>query len=344
MRCCPNCFGDDYLSERINTLKAGRGVCHYCKTSNTVLVDTNRLIDELEFLTSIYIETSDESGQSIADCITADWGIFKSLDRLTCVQLIGDIIGDTMLGSKRFVPATLTHVTPKEMWFNFCDEMIKQYRFFPINQPDTRYLPLLFSHLREDIPRHAFVYRARIQNNSLQHRKSEMGMPPPEVTRAGRANPVGIPYFYAASDVETAIAEVRPHPGNKVSVCKFKVLDSLKLLNLINPRDAISPFKIAFLEDEDYLLQLRYDVEFLCHLGTELSKPIVPESAELEYLPTQYLCEFIKKSEFDGVKFTSSVGPGNNYTLFTQNKVKPAHVDTYYIEGLQYKIDRAKDS
>jgi RES domain len=114
-----------------------------------------------------------------------------------------------------------------------------------------------------------------------------MGMPPPHLTRGGRANPVGIPYFYAASNSNTAIEETRPPPGNKVSVCKFKTISDLELLDLITPREKISPFEVAYDQgDEDYLLRLRYDVEFLCHLGAELSKPITPDVAELEYLPT----------------------------------------------------------
>ena len=112
-------------------------------------------------------------------------------------------------------------------------------------------------------------------------------------------------------------------------------------LYLINPRKRISPFKIAYQQgDENYLLRLRYDVEFLCHLGSELSKPITPDVAELEYLPTQYLCELIKKSQFDGVKFQSSVGNGVNYTLSSQSKIKPISVLSYYIKQLKYTPEK----
>jgi len=168
-----------------------------------------------------------------------------------------------------------------------------------------------------------------------------MGMPPPKLARAGRANPTGIPYFYGASDIKTAIAEARPHPGNNVSICKFLISNKLQIISLINPRTRISPFEIAYQQgDDDYLLKLRHDVDFLCHLGTELSKPITPEAADLEYLPTQYLCELIKKSNFDGVKFQSSVGDGVNYTLFSQSKIKPVSVTSHYITGLKYTSNK----
>lgn len=337
MYCCANCFGEDeYLAKKINSPHATIGNCNFCQSQNVALVSPSELIVEFEFLMSIYKESSGGNSKCIIDCLVADWEIFSGRDRLTSVQLLGTILNDLSLGGKYFVPDSLAQVSPKEMWENFRNELISQHRFLPDNQPDSKYLPILFDYLVEE---HAsgHIFRARIQNGTAQFKKKDMGMPPPGLTRAGRANPTGIPYFYAASDYETAIAETRPHPGNSVSICKFKITDKLQILSLINPRSKISPFEIAFLQgDEKYLLKLRHDVEFLCHLGTELSKPITPDVAELEYLPTQYLCELIKKSHFDGVKFISSVGDGVNFTLFSQSKIKAARVFSHYVKRLKY--------
>lgn len=305
------------------------------KKTNGILISPTELTDEFYFLMSIYKETSSNFGKPIIDCIIEDWEIFKGHERLTSTQLLGKIIDDSSLGSKLFIPAAMARSSPKDVWINFCNEMIKLHRFFPDNQPDLEYLPVLFRNLKETVK--GDIYRARIQRGVTQFKKSEMGMPAPELARGGRANPTGIPYFYGASNTATAIAETRPHPGNKVSICKFKIINELEVLNLINPRERISPFEIAYNQgDEDYLLQLRYDVEFLCHLGAELSKPITPDVAELEYLPTQYLCELIKKSPFDGVKFKSSVGDGVNYTLFSQAKITPTSVTSHYVKDLHY--------
>jgi len=341
MFCCATCFGDDYLAAKINKSSAQIGTCDYCHTLDVALSNPLDLMSEFEFLMSIYKETSDGTGRCIIDCIVDDWGIFRGKERLTSVQLLGNIISDASLGSKFYVPATRTQLSPKEVWINFCDELISQHRFLPDNQPDRAYLPVLFQYLKEIV--RGDIYRARIQKGTIQFKKKEMGMPPSQFTRGGRANPIGIPYFYAASNENTAIAETRPHPGNNLTVCRFKTIKDLELLDLINPRERISPFEIAYQQnDEEYLLQLRCDVEFLCHLGTELSKPITPDVAELEYLPTQYLCELIKKSQFDGVKFQSSVGDGVNYALFSQAKVKPVSVSSHYIKGLEYTSERIK--
>mgnify|MGYP003977802717 FL=1 len=70
---------------------------------------------------------------------------------------------------------------------------------------------------------------------------------------------------------------------------------------------------------------------FLMFLGKELSKPIIPREANLEYLPTQYLCEMIKGLNFDGIIFRSSVSEGDNYVLFSDNKLN-------IIKTFQYEI------
>jgi len=341
MWCCANCFNDEYLSLKINCPEANIDNCDYCGCQNVPLIKPKGLMDEFDFLLSIYTETNAHEGKCIVDCISEDWDIFKGRERLSSVQLLGEVLGDPALGAKYFSPASLTHITPIEKWKNFCNELKSTHRFFPDNHPDNEYLPILFRSLKEEIS--GLVFRARIQKGDSKYKKPEMGMPPADCVKGGRANPVGIPYFYAASDEKTAIAETRPHPGNSVSICKFKITEPLQVLNLISPRVDISPFRIAYNQgDEDYLLKLRYDVEFLCHLGSELSKPIVPDDAELEYLPTQYLCELIKKSEFDGVKFKSSVGDGVNYTLFEQSKVKAMSVASYYVKDLKYSAEKKR--
>ncbi|OAJ69662.1 hypothetical protein A7976_13600 [Methylobacillus sp. MM3] len=343
MDCCANCFGNDkYIADWITTFSIKTANCDFCGSVEVALISPQLLENEFEFLCSIYEEVPDGGGKSIIDCLSDDWEIFKGRDRLQSAQLLSQIIDDPAIVGKYYNPIALAQITPKEKWINFCEELVSEFRFFPDSQPDKEYLPLLFQHLEELLTSH--VFRARIEYDQ-PFKKNEMGMPPPKLAKSGRANPIGIPCFYGASNLDTAIAETRPHPGNHVSVGKFKVVEGLKVVNLINPRSMISPLIVAYQQgDEDYLLQLRYDVEFLCHLGEVLSKPITPDVAELEYLPTQYLCELIKKSGYDGVKFQSSVGSGVNFALFGEHKIKPIGVSSHRIEALHYSsIKRVVD-
>lgn len=163
-----------------------------------------------------------------------------------------------------------------------------------------------------------------------------MGKPPAKISTAGRANPIGIPYLYTASNISTAIAEIRPHKGDSVTVAKFDILEPLKLADLRNPRQSISPFT---LKDEDELNQIYLDLDYLCHLGEELSKPILPREAHLEYLSSQYLCELIKHCGFDGVVYKSSVGDGDNFAIFYDEKLKASEVECYQVNNVNFDFD-----
>ncbi|MFH1070598.1 MAG: RES family NAD+ phosphorylase, partial [Candidatus Glassbacteria bacterium] len=182
------------------------------------------------------------------------------------------------------------------------------------------------------------LYRARVQKDNTAIPIDKMGKPPPEGVKNGRANPAGIPYLYTASTPETAIAEIRPHPSELISVVKYEVTNSLRLIDLTNPHETISMSPIG--EEEDDLLAMRHSLDLLSYLGNELSKPILPRAAELEYLPTQYFCEYIKNCEKDGVVYRSSIGSGINVALFADNKVRAVDLTLYEVTAVSYSQRR----
>ena len=75
-------------------------------------------------------------------------------------------------------------------------------------------------------------------------------------------------------------------------------------------------------------------MEYLCRLSEELTLPVLPKSANLEYLPSQYLCEFIKHCEYDGVIYRSAMGVGVNYAIFNDSKVTGIDVRQYRIDNI----------
>jgi hypothetical protein len=158
----------------------------------------------------------------------------------------------------------------------------------------------------------------------------KMGAPAPRIAAHGRANPAGIPYLYVASRADTAIAETRPHTGERVSVADFTTPADLKLVDLRNPRKMVSPFELVDAVD---VARMRSDLPFLERLGDELMRPVLPQAAAIDYTPSQYLCEFIKKSKFDGVIYRSSVSDGINLALFDPARVTRGAV-------VQYRVSR----
>jgi hypothetical protein len=62
--------------------------------------------------------------------------------------------------------------------------------------------------------------------------------------------------------------------------------------------------------------------------------PVLPKSAQLEYLPSQYLCEFIKHCGFDGLIYRSTMGAGVNYAVFNDARVTAVDVKHYIIDDI----------
>lgn len=97
----------------------------------------------------------------------------------------------------------------------------------------------------------------------------------------------------------------------------------------------MSPFDLG---DEDQIGLLRSDVDFLERLGEELTRPILPQGAMIDYVPSQYLCEFIKKCGYAGVVYRSSVSEGINLALFNPDQATPISVRPYVIRQVSVTV------
>ncbi|MCW0232103.1 MAG: RES family NAD+ phosphorylase [Ferrovibrio sp.] len=115
-------------------------------------------------------------------------------------------------------------------------------------------------------------------------------------------------------------------------------IPKIKAVDLRNPRKLVSPF---ILTDASEIGQLRADLPFLERLGEELTRPVQPACAAIDYIPSQYLCEFIKKSGFDGVVYRSSVSDGINLALFAPQAGDGGRVSLYNISKVSVQVAAA---
>ena len=83
--------------------------------------------------------------------------------------------------------------------------------------------------------------------------------------------------------------------------------------------------------DEADIGKMRSDLPFLARLGEELTRPVVPQAAAIDYTPSQYLCEFIKKCKYDGVIYRSSVSDGINLALFNPSLAESGAIAQYRV-------------
>lgn len=333
MRCCPDCFGDQVLKAQIfQTLEVTQGDCSYCLQRGIITTDPKQLFDLFSQLLGIYAP-DEVSGKPLYEILKSDWLLFEGLDTHAARSLVGDILDDSNISRQKFSPHTRFASRQLSDWEDLRSELKHKNRYFPKTSIDLGKLgDLLDQLIAVDLP--TVWYRARLQQDGRAIAPQSMGAPPKHLATHGRANPPGIPYLYLGSTVETAASEIRPHTGDTATIAEF-LIEGIKAADLRHPRRRLSPFEIG---DEESIGSLRSDIPFLEQLGDELTRPVRQQIAPIDYVPSQYLCEFIKNRGFDGVVYRSSVGDGINLALFSPEKYIPSAVSTYRIDRVKVDV------
>lgn len=345
--CCANCFGDPGLTNNIipkviddNGCLSDDGECGYCGTRGTVLIDPNWLSIWFEMLLDCYSQADD--GEYLEALLRRDWQLFDHprMDSPRAKELLADILDDGEIVRRRFVRGEMMRSEGAVDWESLRSEIMHRNRWFLDGEVDLdsfgRHVAQTVDTLTLSATERPRWFRARIMSGDRPFDSMEMGAPPMEMATPGRANPAGIRYLYLASKRETAIAEIRPHPGHSVCVAEFEVT-SRRNANLVNPRKNASPF---ILEGAEGIAGLWKGLPLLERLGEELSKPVRPQTAPFAYALSQYMCEYIKKCGFDGIVYQSSIADGVNMALFNTELATPGatsvvHVDRVLIDFSQ---------
>jgi hypothetical protein len=318
MDCCIKCFDDQELKFLIATKSTGIGNCSFCGSKNEAIASVANLQLKFEFLLEFMEEC--EEGFRADILIDEFFCVFSAALGDNKLHLLDSIL-DTTLVKKSF-KSKWDRGLSAENWNDLRNEIIFKNRYFPQsdlyrrilqnkNSADFAVFLEVLDRLESTVTPSIELYRARISDIPLLG--SEMGAPPNEMSTSGRANPFGISYLYLASLQQTAISEVRPYNDGIVYVSPFKSIDTLTFIDLTNPRSVVSPFGFS---SENYE-SLIYCLSLLEQFSKDLSKPVKPHKSELEYVPTQFICEYIKSlGAYSGIIFNSSFGPGVNYVVF----------------------------
>lgn len=213
-------------------------------------------------------------------------------------------------------------------WIAFVHGLRERNRYVPT---DEKYLASLIDGCltsRKTLPAGTTLFRSRIMplDRSLDDEPldgDEMGPPPPEVATEGRLNPEGISCFYAALEEETAVAEVRPWSGARLSVAQFKILEDVELIDLTGGSGAWAT---------DHKLRLRT-------LSVNVARPIHRKD-RWGYLGTQYLAEALKARGVAGVNYHSALrADGNNVAMFSTENLNVEGVKLVEISSVSYDYE-----
>jgi len=212
-----------------------------------------------------------------------------------------------------------------EEWGEFVQGLRYLNRYLPTNE--AYFADLLDGCLqrRKTLPARTSLYRARIMplDKSMDDTPlppEQMGNPPPDVATAGRLNPEGISCLYAALQEDTAVAEVRPWTGARLTVAEFKTAEPLEVLDLT-----------AVVRGPSAQSELRQKL-----LSVMVARPIHRED-RWGYLGTQYLAEALKAKRVFGIIYASSLrAAGRNVAMFSNVTLHVEFTKVVEIRSVSY--------
>jgi len=342
MRCCSECFTSTYLKDVINSNNI-LGNCDFCNSQNVSVYNPEELTLFFQNILDLYLP-SKNIGSSIEEQIEKDFKgkIFSPKITNKRKDLLAKIIANDFSQYKKLFKGKIllkhqydssTDVIVKPLqisWERFADEIKAINRFHLQNALDLEKLKILLSRYVRRIPKGKLFFRARISDSINGFATNEMGCPPKDKTKGGRANPPGISYLYLGDSIKTTLYETRATLFDYVSIGHFQLKEEIEVINLRG--DTYDPILLADRNElEDFLVHL----PFIAKLEQELSKPRRRSDNELDYLPTQYLSEFIKSMGFHGVEYQSSLFEnGYNLAIFNSTNFTCKKVEVYEIDKI----------
>lgn len=341
--CCHNCFHDGNI-KRIIEQEGIIGDCSFCLSKDVKVIDItkeNKVTNHIVELLDIYETSNSTEGTNIEESLKNDWNIFK-IDKEMVRKLIeilskNNIINDSVLVNRVIIPQLYDEdflseysITRGLSWGDF-SEYIKN-----INRFHTKFNPGEFSsYLSMLVRKHeegSHFYRARIAKNKIGYDKTEMKAPPKGRRSAGRINPEGMLALYLSLDQKTVLYEIRANMYDYVSIGEFVAQRDLRIVDL-SQFECISPF--------DYggaLEKFAVNFKIFQDMAREISKPLRRNDSQLEYLPTQFITEYIKSEKYDGVAYRSTISnDGINIALFDEDIVDCIDVKTVEVNHIEYR-------
>lgn len=353
MNCCQKCFKDIEIRAIIG--EQTKGNCDFCNSRDVYICDitTNVSLQEnFERLLDIYTPIGKlddtfpkDKSDLIKNILEKQWSIFNlPPDKIYkfLINLLPDKYSeephlfDSPVGiSGSINPKYLSQysILGTNSWEDFVNE-IKSNNRFHTNILNTDILKSLLQATSETFRENHPFFRARIWTNNEGFEKNEMGAPPPNKASAGRANAEGISCLYLADSEKTTLHETRAGLYDNTTVGTFILKQDIEIIDLMKI-DKISPFGF---NDIDIIAS---NLEHLKKIGDEISRPLRKHDSRLDYLPTQYICDYIKSIGYDGIKYKSTMHKtGINFAIFNQDLLECVGTVDYDINSITYDFER----
>ncbi|MBB6634140.1 RES family NAD+ phosphorylase [Cohnella thailandensis] len=360
MKFCNQCIVDGELKPIIEGLGQLENSCPICGKRRVFIYDTDihsELTEYFEQLLEIYTPESmlpsefpDEEKRLLVNELTDRWHIFSNkltstevyrIIRALCAEkytsmpsLFDARVGIAELNDKEYLQDH--SLLRSNSWDDFVKN-VKNHNRFHSNHIELTVLNRYCSFIRKVYKKGTILYRGRISSED-GFPIDQMGAPPSDKVTAGRANSAGIRCLYLANDLDTTVHEIRAGIFDYVSIGKFELMQDIVVVDL-KAIDHISPFIEGF--DK---LEHAINKEHLNRINMEIGRALRRSDSVLDYIPTQYIADFIKsilhegKPEYAGIEYNSTINlTGQNLAIFYPELFVCTDVEVYHIKELEYK-------
>lgn len=313
---CAHCIGDDYLRDVVARAVKEDEDCSFCRSAPAAEFDV--FMEAFMVGVNNRFEQADNAGMPWeGGYVFETFEQYELPDRFDWVAVgehdvaVFDEIRDR-LAEKTYASRWWIETEPDEAfstaWKDFREQILHRTRFVFWARKDTGepYLGagdvsvakvleaigrlLVSFDLIKTLPAGTFTYRARghaQQEASRGWGAAQVGTNlPKNTTSPSRMSPAGIPLFYGAGNVETALAEVaRADDREFFTVGQFVTTEPVTVIDLTHVPTVPSIF-------DPVLGGTQGQLRFLNELVDELRQPIDTARSNLDYVPTQVFCEY----------------------------------------------------
>ena len=355
---CEKCFCDMEIVSAIRN-KGIIGDCTLCASKSVYIYDTDKdedvgiMFDELISIYSPISLLSCDYPRKDTDLLQRElinnWRIFNSNDEADIFRIITSICREKYQYEKELFeqPVGIAQLYDQDYlqkhsllttnsWIEFVDALKTKNRYHT-HYIDLDLLERFCSYIRKPYKKGKVFYRCRISDKE-GFTTDEMGAPPIELTTDGRANARGIRCLYLGDTKETTIYETRAGVFDYVTVGEFVLKEDIIVVDL-KRINQISPFT----EGLD-CLEYAINREHLNKINDEMSKAMRRSDSTLDYVPTQYITDFIKnimhkgKQEYAGIEYKSVMhNDGFNLALFDPEIAECVNTEVYRIDTIEYR-------
>ncbi len=353
MICCSMCFKDIEIKAIVEGLQK-KGDCSVCEKRDVFIYDTSEpnmdIIQLFDGLLDTFIPSSSlpetfpkEKRDFLRNEIFENWNIFNlekdKIERLMkkiCQQrydenpnIFDEPVGNLLTQDESYIREN--SILKNHAWEDFVAG-IKNNNRFHTEYFNLEILNSFLKYAQKTYEIGTIFYRARISNaNGLS--KDKMGAPPLGIASDGRVNASGISCLYLSADRETTIHEIRAGTHDFVTIGSFRLKEDISLVNLINLHQ-ICPFRTPDID----LTQHAVNRKHLEKIGNEIARPLRRQDSPLDYLPTQYISDFIKSKGYQGIEYKSTMYEnGRNLAIFNEALLECLDVSVVKIKEINYR-------